>query len=219
MPASRRQRKTQINAIGKKTKDQKNDLIENIRTLAETYENIYVLNVHNMRNVIMKEIRLELRNSSRFLFGKNKLFHVALGKSVEEEFDDNLHLLTAEIKGDCGVMFTNLEHEKVVEYFNNKIVPEYARTGFVAVQRIVIPEGPLEGFSHNMVEQFRRLGMTVRIEKGVIYNEREIVLSEPGEPLTAQQSDLLKKFNVQSALFEIQLLCKWSKGNFTKLEN
>lgn len=43
---------------------------------------------------------------------------------------------------------------------------EFASTGFVSLQDISIPEGPLSQFPHNMEQQLRKLGLPTTLKKG-----------------------------------------------------
>ena len=51
----------------------------------------------------------------RFFFGKNKVMAVALGKTAEDEFRDNLHKVTKRLWGQHGLLFTNRSKEDVLE--------------------------------------------------------------------------------------------------------
>jgi mRNA turnover protein 4 len=39
--------------------------------------------------------------------GKNKLMQVALGKTEEEEYKPDVHKVSANLRGTCGLFFTN----------------------------------------------------------------------------------------------------------------
>lgn len=56
-----------------------------------------------------------LRIFSRFLFGKNKVVSLALGRTPESEYKANLHKLTRYLVGNVGLLFTNNEQKEVVE--------------------------------------------------------------------------------------------------------
>ena len=51
----------------------------------------------------------------RFFFGKNKVMAIALGKSADDEYKDNLHTISAELKGQTGLLFTNKTKKEVVQ--------------------------------------------------------------------------------------------------------
>lgn len=51
----------------------------------------------------------------RFFFGKNKVMSYALGKTAQDEVQNNLHKLSSKIQGQCGLLFTNRPIDEVVE--------------------------------------------------------------------------------------------------------
>jgi hypothetical protein len=52
---------------------------------------------------------------SRFFFGKNKVMAIALGRGIEDEYRDNLHRLSRNLRGEKGLLFTNRSKEEVLE--------------------------------------------------------------------------------------------------------
>ena len=55
-----------------------------------------------------------LFSSCRFFFGKNKVMAVALGRAADDEYKDNLHIISSELKGQTGLLFTNKTKKEVV---------------------------------------------------------------------------------------------------------
>jgi mRNA turnover protein 4 len=51
----------------------------------------------------------------RFLFGKNKVLSLALGKSPESEYKENLHKIVPYLAGNVGLLFTNKSKEEVLK--------------------------------------------------------------------------------------------------------
>lgn len=61
-----------------------------MRNCVEKYTSVYVFTYKNMRNEKMQDIRQEWK-PSRFFFGKNKVIAIGLGRTPEEEVQDDLH--------------------------------------------------------------------------------------------------------------------------------
>ena len=49
----------------------------------------------------------KLKSDTKFFLGKNKVVHVALGKSPETESADNLHLLSKYMRGQVCLVLSN----------------------------------------------------------------------------------------------------------------
>lgn len=131
-------------------------------------------------------------------------------------------------------------------YFDNFSVRDYARMGAHAAETVTMQAGPLEGMTHTMVEQLRKLGMPVELQKGVLHLTAPFTVCREGEVLTVDQARILvrlpslvacaqvrcalppilwccvlareqKLFNVQMAKFKITPLVMWSEGVCTSL--
>ena len=50
----------------------------------------------------------------RFFFGKNRVMQLALGRTEEEEYRENLHKLTRHVQGQTGLLFTNATEKEVL---------------------------------------------------------------------------------------------------------
>lgn len=68
----------------------KQKIVEDVRNCVEKYSSIYVFSYKNMRTEKMQDLRREWK-PSKFFFGKNKVIGVALGRTPEEEIQDDLH--------------------------------------------------------------------------------------------------------------------------------
>ena len=89
-------------------------LVWKIRECLDQYENLFVISMFNQRNIFLKELR-STWSDSKFLFGKNKVVSVALGRGPESEYKDNLHKVSEKLKGNVGLLFTNRSKEDVVK--------------------------------------------------------------------------------------------------------
>lgn len=159
----------------------------------------------------MKDLRIEWK-PSRFFFGKNKVIALGLGRSKEEEVQDDLHKLASCLKGQCGMLFTDKPKDFVVKWFNNFGVEDYARSGFKAKSNITLPAGPLPEFSHAMEPYLRQLGLPTSLERGVITLLKEYEICKEGSTLTPEQAKILKLLDNKLATFRLNLKGGWTKG-------
>jgi len=67
MPKSKRARPVYLHGPKKKTREHKESLITNIRAALEKYQYVYVLEVKNMRNTYLKDVRQEFSDDGRYL--------------------------------------------------------------------------------------------------------------------------------------------------------
>lgn len=188
----------------------KQQIVESIRSSVENFKSIYVFSIQNMRNEKMKEVRTEWK-PSKFYFGKNKVVALALGRNKEEEIEDDLHHIAENLKGQCGILFTNKPKDEVIEWFKEFGVGDYARSGFKAKETISLPAGPLEDFSHAMEPYLRQLGLPTTLERGVVTLLKDYEICKAGNVLTPEQAKILKLLDNKLAKFKLNIRCYWVK--------
>jgi mRNA turnover protein 4 len=194
----------------------KNQHIADIRAAIDEFESLYVFTFDELRSTHMADVRRRFITGRLFL-GKNKLAQVALGKTEPEAHADQTELVSAELAGQCGLLFTNEDEEQVVRWFEEYEVADFARAGTVAQTTITLEPGPMPMFQHTMEPMLRtKLGMPVNLERGVIHLLSPFTLCSEGEELAPEQSQLLALLKHKTATFKPRLHCKWWDGQFKK---
>lgn len=188
--------------------------MSSIREAVEKYNSVYVFNFENMRNLKFKEFRDQLRSSSRFFLGSNKVMQVSLGRSVADEIRTGLHKVSKLLRGDSGLCCSNLPKEEVEKIFNEYEDYDFARTGSVATETVDLKEGPLDQFTHEMEPFLRKQGMPVRLNKGVVELVSDFVVCEEGKPISPEASRILRLLGIKMATFKLHLICRWSPEDF-----
>ncbi|EQC32608.1 hypothetical protein SDRG_09921 [Saprolegnia diclina VS20] len=217
MPKSRRVRTKPLTQTSKKGADLKKGVVDSIRSAVDDYSAIYVFSFENMRTNHFKVVRADFADS-RFFLGKNKVMKVALGRSPEEEYAENLFKLSNDISGSVGLLMTNKGDDEVREYFAKLSVEDYAKSGFVATETVTIPAGPLSQFVGSMVESLRALGLPVDLKRSVITLNNAHTICKEGQTLTPEQAKLLVHFDKKMATFNVQMLSRWSKdGQYARI--
>ncbi|XP_018580713.1 mRNA turnover protein 4 homolog [Scleropages formosus] len=219
MPKSKRDKKISLTKTAKKGLEAKQNLIEELRKCVDTYRNLFIFSVANMRNNKLKDIRTAWKHS-RFFFGKNKVMMIALGKGPSDEYKDNLHKVNKFLKGEVGLLFTNKTKEEVQEYFSHFKEVDFARAGNKANMTVTLDEGPLEQFPHSMEPQLRQLGLPTALKKGVVTLLKDYEVCKDGDILTPEQARILKLFGIEMAEFKVSVKCVWNSetGDFEQLE-
>jgi mRNA turnover protein 4 len=203
------------------TREHKSSLIEEVRKAIDEHDTIYVFSYENMRSTKFKNIRMHFRHEqkkSRIFLGKNKLLQIALGRTIEEEYADNLrHISKLIVGGSVGLLCTCQPSEEVELYFRSLKEPDYARAGSIASSEAIVTNDMLTHFPSSMMETFRKLGLPVEIRTGVVVLRDDISeyrICTMGETLSAEKCKLLVHFGLQLTNFEVTLVARWSHGTF-----
>ncbi|XP_076282650.1 ribosomal protein LP0-like [Lasioglossum baleicum] len=210
MPKSKRDKKISLTKTSKKGLVLKQQIVEDVRNCVERYTKIFLISVDNMRNNKLKDLRGEWKDS-RFFFGKNKIIALALGKSPENEVAEGLHKLSAALRGQCGLLFTNRPKKQVLEWMESYEEADHARSGFVVNETVVLSEGPMPEFPHSIEPHLRQLGMPTALQKGVVTLIKEYTVCKKGQTLTPEQARILKLLDRPLATFKLTPLGVFSK--------
>lgn len=216
MPKSKRKRKTALTKTQGKGAQLKMDLVEKIRDSVDKYKFLYVFSYENMRTNMFKKVRQELKDSRLFL-GKNKVMQIALGRTEEDEYGDDLMKISNNLSGNRGLLFSNKTLKAMNKIFDNSVQQDFARAGNIATETVEFAEGPLPSMPHNMDEPLRNLGMPVMLKRGIVTLIKPFTVCQEGEPLSPEQARILKHFNYKLAEFKLTLTSYWSEGEYHSL--
>jgi mRNA turnover protein 4 len=114
----------------------------------------------------------------------------------------------------------------VIEWFADFHPPDFARTGNLATETIIIPAGPImqhhsdppEPFPHNEEPQLRKLGLYTSMKRGVPSLETPHTVCEKGKKLTGEQARLLKLMGMKTVEFKLVLRTRWSADTGEMIE-
>jgi ribosomal protein L10 len=123
----------------KKTRDHKASVIKQVREAIDSHNDLYLFSYENMRSSKFKIVRSYFQDSRIFL-GKNKLLQIALGKTEEDEYGDNLRQVAELTTGSVGLLLTSRPRDEVESYFRSLVEEDFCRAGAVAPCRVVITQ-------------------------------------------------------------------------------
>lgn len=224
MPKSARNKVVSLTQTDKKGRENKERIADEIRAAMDTYEYIWVLDVENMRNNFLKEIR-HAWQGSKILFGRTKLMQKVVGHSPEDEYLDNSHDISKVLHGDVGLLFTDEKPQIVRDYFESFVKTDFARSGQISPIEFTIPAGvvystggviaPEEDvpLAHSLESAVRQLGMPTRLYKGQVELAIPYTVCREGQTLDSRQTRLLKQFGVACSQFKMNLLGHYSKAD------
>jgi len=216
MPKSRRDKKVSLTKTSKHGMDWKKKMVTEIRDAAEKHDTVYVFRVVGMRGNGLRELRKSFRKSRIFL-GKNKVMALALGKDPQGEVRPNIHHISARLQGECGLLFTSEESDKVESFFENFVEKDYARSGTIATETVTLEEGPLTQFAHSMEPHLRSLGLPTSLKRGVITLIKEYNVCQKGQTLNPEQAKILKQLAIPMSEFRILPDSVWSQPDSFKV--
>ncbi|CAH8638262.1 unnamed protein product [Heterobilharzia americana] len=208
MPTSRRDKRVELTKVQKHA-PKKKDHIKKVREYVDSYNRVYVINLHNPRTQKVSEMRKNMPEV-KLLFGVNKVTALAFGKTHKDGYRPKIHHLCKYLKGQRALLFSQLTPSELRDQLDTFRSSEYSRPGAPAEQTVRIAAGPLQKFPHTMEPILRQLGMPVKLVRGVVHLEREYLVCSKDDILTPEQCRILKLFQVQMSEFRVVLLAVWA---------
>lgn len=74
-------------------------------------------------------------------------------------------------------------------------------------------------FNVSTLDQYRKLGLTVEVENGVMQLREPYIAAERGVPLTPEQAKILVHLDKKVDEFKLHLKCVWHGGQFEELHD
>ncbi|KAG8769044.1 mRNA turnover and ribosome assembly protein [Serendipita sp. 397] len=226
MPKSKRAKVVSLTKTEKKGRAKKEELVQEIQENLDKWKYLWIFEVGQMRNTYLKDIRADWKGTGRLFFGRVSVMALALGTSSEREHLPGLSKLSSHLKGQVGLFFTSWDIQETLDYFHSISKPDFARSGSIATQTFVVQSGPLcpvlskvdeeagmkqTPFPSSMEPLLRKLGLSTRLERGVVTLSTEQTVCEKGKQLTTEQAHLLKLFGVRTSVFRVSLRYLWDK--------
>lgn len=216
MARTKRAKVVSLTKTKAKTRENKENFVENVREAANQYAYIWIFAVSNMRNAYLGEVR-RLWTGSKIFFGKLRVIAKALGETTEEEIRPGLGQVSQRLRGNVGLLMTDSPPAEVLDWCNDYRRIEFARMGNRATETIILPPGPIycrsnppETLPHNLEPQLRALGMPTQLKRGEPTLLEEFTVCRKGEKLSAEKAQILKHLFVQMAHFRLIPLAYWS---------
>jgi mRNA turnover protein 4 len=198
-------------------------MVEKVRDLVEKFSSVILLEYSNFKTSSFQQVR-EQWPTSKFILGKAKVLQKALGTSPETSPKPNLYQLsevtiTQNITGNSGLLFTNEDVSRAIEFFTFFSEDHYLHPGQVATDEVVIPAGvgTFTRFSNTIEPYLRQLGLPTRLHEGQIEMLRSFTVCTAGQTLTSEQAKILRLLDSKLGSFRIQLKGLWSEGNYREL--
>ena len=85
MPKSKRNKVVPLTQVKKRGLEAKEDLVKKVLEALDQFEYSYVLSMDNIRSVPLKNMQSQMKETTKFFLGKNKVMMKALGISPESE--------------------------------------------------------------------------------------------------------------------------------------
>lgn len=126
MPKSKRNKIVHLTQVKKKGKDHKEDLIKQLEENVAKFERVFVFDFDSVKSDRIMSLRVKLKEHGRIFAGRNSLATVTLrtiGTRTRTDFGE----LVEQIVGHRGLLFTDLQRDKLVELLDKENQKEFLK--------------------------------------------------------------------------------------------
>jgi len=214
---SKRNRKYTFSNRVKKDMSFKEGLVEKVRHNAKEFNRMIVFQFINPRTDLINELRRKFRKSI-FMMGKNKVLQIGLGRTVDDEIEEDMHKVSEQLIGQRGILFTNEPLDDILKFFNEYEKRVHSRPGSMAPKTVTLDPGLLEMFTFSQEPFLRKLGLVTKLSQvgggaGIPELLVPYTICKKGKRLKPNQATLLKLLGYNDAKFHVRVFCCWERSN------
>lgn len=214
---SKRSKQVSLTKVKSKGKDLKSKVFQQVSAYLSLYPTVIAFAYQNFKTFPFQKLR-ESFETSKFLLGKAKVLQAAL--SSHKDLQD-IGKLNKHLSGYCGLLFTKENPEKMVDFFYTWSEEASLLPGQIATETITIPAGVglFEKFSNTIEPYLRTLGLPTRLHEGKIEVLMNYVVCKAGEPVSVENSKILKLMNVKQGEMRIELKGIWQENTYIDIHH
>jgi large subunit ribosomal protein L10 len=169
-------------------------MYQELQELPKNYSVIALTNINKVRATQLMAIRKKFRNEIKIRIIKNKITQRAFEKIKDVP---GLEKLSEELKGQCALMFTNINPFKLNLLFDQNKIFLPAKGGDIVTKEIVIPAGNTGISPGPVLSEFKESNVLTRIDQGMIWVSKDAVVAKPGDVIPQKLASLMSKLDIK----------------------
>jgi len=199
------------------TKKQKKEIYaKNLTELLKQYNRVLLIGIDNVGAFSIQKIRQTLRGKATLLFGKNTLIRKTIRDYLEKVAEaGNTEVKIGEllpfIKGNVGLVFTNMELNQIKETIESFKQQAPAKAGVLAPSDVWIEAGPT-GLEPTQTSFLQALNIATKIVKGQIEINNRVHLIKKGEKVGFSEAALCDKLNLTPFMYAAEVRTVFDAG-------
>ncbi|MCJ7450417.1 MAG: 50S ribosomal protein L10 [Candidatus Nanohaloarchaeota archaeon QJJ-9] len=177
----------------KLSREDKEELVEDLKKSIESHEAVGILDMHSLPAKQLQEIKKELKDDADITMARKSLINLAIektGKENIEKLEDNKAIQPAFIFSDSNPF-------KLYKLIKEKKSSAPASGGEIAPNDVVIEEGPTGINPGPMIGEIQQLGADTEVEEGEIKVTNSAIAVEEGEEITEDIAETLNQLGIE----------------------
>jgi len=187
--------------------------VENLVNLMDSFNVIAVVNIENLPADSMQQMRTKLRKTVNIRVSKKSLITIAIDKSKKQ----NIKNLTEHLQGMPALIFTNDNPFLLFKTLKKNKSPAAAKPGQIAPQDIIVRAGPTPFAPGPIISELSSVGLPAGVEQGKVAIKTDKVIVQEGGIINEKVANILLKLGITPMEIGLDLVAAYEKGDiFTK---
>lgn len=189
----------------------KKEEVKEIKDLINSYEVIGVVDLLNIPARQLQEMRKSLSNHAVIRLSKKSLINLAFEDCNKSK--ENIVNLSEYLSGQPALIFTDMNPFRLYKILEDNKTDAPAKAGSIANGDIVIPKGDTGFEPGPFLGELQQIGAPAKIDKGKIVVDKDSVVVEDGEVVSAQIAGVLTRLDIKPMEVGIDLHAVYEEGS------
>jgi len=196
------------------TREQKEEKVEEFKQKMEDHPVVGILDMQNLPSRQLQEMKKEMKEFADIKMSRKTLMQIAIdnaGKEDINQLDDNDATQPAFI-------FSNKDPFQLYQLIQENKTSAAADGGETAPNDIVVPEGDTGIGPGPMLGKLQQAGLQVQVDDGSIHVQKDGVIVEKGETITADDAEILNQMGIEPLEIGLTLDVAYNDGDLFSAE-
>ena len=196
------------------TREQKEAKVEEFTEKIEGHPVVGILDMQNLPSRQLQQMKKEMKEFADIKMSRKTLMKIAIdnaGKTDIDQLEDNDATQPAFI-------FSNKDPFQLYQLIQENKTSAAADGGETAPNDIVIPEGDTGIGPGPMLGKLQQAGLQVQVDDGSIHVQKDGVIVEKGETITADDAEILNQMGIEPLEIGLTLDVAYNDGDLFTTE-
>lgn len=188
---------------------EKAEEVKEVEDFIQSHKVVGVASLQKVRAAQLQELRSKLEDSAYLRVIKNTIIKRTIAKC---ENKPGLKELKDHISGSNIYLFTDINPFELVLLLEKSRVKTTAKAGDVAAYDVIVPAGNTGLPPGPIISQFSAIGLPTRIEAGSVWVNRDTLVANKGDIITARLAGVLSKLGIKPVEVGLTLRAAYDEG-------
>jgi len=172
--------------------DWKKEEVKDLKGLIGSHKVVGMADLADIPAPQLQKMRRTLKDSALIKMSRKTLMSLALQDSEKS----NIESLSEHMDGQPALIFTDMNPFKLFKILEDSKTQAPAKAGSIAPADIVVPEGDTAFPPGPMLGELQKIGIPAKIDKGKIVIQKDKVVVEEGEKISAEVASILTRLDI-----------------------